>query len=375
MSKSYPLASKMKNPYMKWYRELRNFTKKIELDPELIDRNEFLRLENILLWGIFFKQRERLKLSRHEKEQLAISASRMKGRTKVRASLLSPAQIIRYTRSAEGKQYVSLFPKKPRTVNLPAIHLESIIRSIVEEHPTWRKQQIFLETRKYFPKVPAFRVYDILYSIGFWDGKKNVRGLPWKKFLARFENITWAGDFFSIPVWTECGLISYYVLFFIHLRTQRVFIAGISPHATSEWLVQIIKSWTDVGSPFGPDAKFLIRDRDRRYTREVDWYFTQIGILPKMIAPGAPVMNYHAEQFVRKIKHECLNHCVFLSEKSLRTTLNAYLEYYHTQRPNTRFNGGCIIENETHWQRDGKITHTSELPGLLGYYYRKRDST
>ena len=70
--------------------------------------------------------------------------------------------------------------------------------------------------------------------------------------------------------------------------------------------------------------------------REVDWYFTQIGIIPKMIAPGAPVMNYHAEQFVRKIKHECLNHCVFLSEKSLRTTLSAYVEYYHIPSAQTR---------------------------------------
>ena len=370
MIQAFPATLKLKNPYHKWYRKLRNFTKNIKLDPELVARNEFLRLENMLLWGMFFKQNKHLKLSRHEKEQLALSAARMKGRTKIRASLLSPAQIIRYSHSAVGKQYVSLFPKKPRSVNLPTIHLEAIIRSIVEEHPTWNKHQVFFEIRKYFPKVPAFRTYDILYHIGFWDGKKNVRGLPWKDFLERFENITWAGDFFSVPVWTEYGLITHYVLFFIHLKTQRVFIGGISPRATSEWLVQILKSWTDADSPFGPDARFLIRDRDRRYTKEVDWYFTQIGILPKMIAPGAPVMNYHAEQFVRKIKHECLNHCMFFSEKALRTTLSIYLEYYHTQRPNTKFNGGCIIENETHWQRDGKITHTSAIPGLLGYYYR-----
>jgi len=42
------------------------------------------------------------------------------------------------------------------------------------------------------------------------------------------------------------------------------------------------------------------------------------------------------------------------------------MKYYHTHRPNTRFNGSCIIENETHWQREGTITHTSAIPGLLG---------
>lgn len=361
---------KLKSPYEKWHRKLQAFAAKVELDSALVARNEFLRLENMLLWGLFLERNDRLKLSEHEKERLAVPASRMRGRTKVQVSLLSPAQIVKYTRSAEGKKYVSMFPKKPGMVRVPLIHLEAMIREVAAEHPKWRKQQIFHEMKKYFPEVPAFRVYDILYDIGFWDGQKNVRGLPWKEFLARFEKVTWAGDFFSVQVWTEYGLITYYVLFFIHLATQRVFIGGISSHATSEWLVNMIKAWTDAGSPFGPDARFLIRDRDRRYTTEVDWYFTQIGILPKKIAPGAPVMNYHAEQFVRKIKHECLNHCMFLSEKALRETLDAYVDYYHTQRPNTKFNGGCIIEDGTHWQRDGAITHTSSIPGLLGYYYR-----
>lgn len=362
----------LKNPYKKWYRKLREFSDNVELDQKSVARNEFLRTENMLLWGMFSKNNEYLRLLAHEKEQLALSASQMHGRTQVSASLLSPAQIIKYTRSAEGKKYVSLFPRKPRVAKLPIVHLEAIIRSITEEHPSWKKQQIYNEVRKYFPEVPAFRVYDILYDIGFWDGQKNVRGLPWKDFLARFERVTWAGDFFSVQVWTEYGLITYYILFFIHLETQRVFIGGISPHATSEWLISMIKAWTDSESPFGPDARFLIRDRDRRYTPEVDWYFTQIGILPKRIAPGAPVMNYHAEQFVRKIKYECLNHCMFLSEKALQETLDTYIEYYHTQRPNGKFNGGCIIENATHWQREGNIVHCESIPGLLGYYYRSK---
>ena len=96
MSQAFPATLRLKNPYQKWYRKLRNFTEDIEFDPELVARNEFLRLENMLLWGMFFEQNERLKLSRHEKEQLALSASRMKGRTKIKASLLSPAQIIQY---------------------------------------------------------------------------------------------------------------------------------------------------------------------------------------------------------------------------------------------------------------------------------------
>ena len=359
------------NPYAPLHKQLASFAANVHLEPESVARNEYVRLENMILWGMFYEKNKRAVFTTAEKEYLAIPASAMKGRTKFQASALSPAQIVKYSHTASGKKYISLFPRKRCYVRQTGDYQKDILYYIVSEHPQWNKKQIFAEMRKYFENIPAFRVYDMLYDMGFWDGKKNTPGLPWPQFLARFENITWAGDFFSVEVWTKQGQITFYVLFFIHLATQRVVIGGISPHATSEWLIQMIKSWTDSGSPFGPDARFLIRDRDRRYTDEVDWYFTQIGILPKKVSPGAPVMNCYAEQFVHKIKHECLDHCIFLSEEALRNTIDLYLDYYHKQRPNSKYNGGCIIEDATHWQRDGVIVHTATLPGLLGYYYRK----
>jgi putative transposase len=226
--------------------------------------------------------------------------------------------------------------------------------------------------QKYFEDIPAFVVYEMLYDMGFWDSQKIVKGLPWKDFIKRFENVTWAGDFFSVDVWTNCGLQTFYTLFFIHLGTQRVFIAGTSNHATSEWVVNMIKDWTAWPEPpFGEDARFLIRDRDRRYTAEVDWYFAQMGMMPKIISPGAPVMNFHAEQFVRKIKHECLSHCIFLSGDALRSVIAAYVEYYNSHRPNSKHNGGCIIEDGTHWQKDGEVKQFGKIPGLTNYYFRE----
>ena len=359
------------NPYPPLHRKLVGFAANVRLESDAVARNEYVRLENMILWGMYYKKFKKIKFTTAEKEYLATPAAAMRGRTMFRATFMSPAQIVKYSHSASGRKYVSLFPRKKCEVRLSAEYQWDILYNIVAENPTWNKRQIFEEMRKYFEKIPAFRVYDMLYGMGFWDGQKNVPGLQWSQFLARFEKVTWAGDFFSVEVWTPNGQITYFVLFFIHLATQRVIIGGITPNATSEWLIQRIKSWTDYGSPFGEDARFLIRDRDRRYTDEVDWYFTQIGILPKKVSPGAPVMNCYAEQFVKKIKHECLGHCIFLSESALRNTINLYLEYYHQQRPNSKYNGGCIMENATHWQRDGEIVHVSTLPGLLGYYYRR----
>lgn len=368
-----PTKTQVRNPYAPLHKKLVDFADNAELDPELVARNEFLRLENLLLRGMFFEKKERLRLTEDEKQMLAAAAVKVKGRTKVSATLLTPGQVVRYSHKAAGKKYVSLFPRKPNPVRISKAYKEDILRSIVEEHPNWKKMQIWHEMQKYFGDIPAFQVYDMLYNIGYWDAEKVVKGIPWKEFLQRFEKVTWAGDFFSTEVWTDHGQWTFFTLFFIHLETQRVFIAGTTEHCTSEWLINTIKWWTsDCENPFGPDARFLIRDRDRRYTEEVDWYFTRIGILPRVISPGAPVMNYHAEQFVRKIKHECLSHCLFLSGKALRTVIDDYVEYYNTQRPHTKFNGGCIQEDHTHWQCEGEIRQTAKIPGLINYYYREK---
>ena len=333
-----------KNPYEKLHSKLLTFAANAELDPDLTLRNEFLHLENMILRGLYFERNERLKFTDAEKQELAMSASKVRGRSKVKASLLSPAQVVRFSKQALGQKYVSLFPKAKNPVRVKKRSKEEVLLEIIETHPRWTKKQVWEEMEKYFPNIPAFQVYDMLYDVGYWDAKPVVRGIPWKEFLKRFEKVTWAGDFFTTDVWTDHGQWTYYTLFFIHLETQRVFLSGTTPHCTSEWLIQTLKWWSGgFDTPFGPDARFLIRDRDRRYTEEVDWYFMQMGLMPKVISPGAPVMNYHAEQFVRKIKHECLSHCLFLSGQALRKVLDAYVEYYNTQRPNTRFNGGCTV--------------------------------
>ena len=150
-----------------------------------------------------------------------------------------------------------------------------------------------------------------------------------------------------------------------------MFIAGASPHATLEWVISKIKQWTDADSLFGTSTKFLNRDCDRRYTKEVDWYFTSIGMLPRKIIQAAPVMNCQAEFFVRQIKHECLNQLPIFSEHQLKALLENYQLYYNTQRPNIRAKGGYIHKDSRHWQHEGEIVKESLLPGILNFYYRE----
>ena len=366
----YSYDERLKRVSKRLHRKITKFIKNVSIDPDELALNEYLRIENLILREMAFGPGTNNKFSREEKIQLANRIIEVKGRTGANISLLSPRQIKRYAHKEASKIYISLGPTKTPRKRMTLLDYQIELRNIIDAHPKWGKSYILREIRKTHPHADKRMIYDLLYNMGVWDCIPKRTKLTWKEFLARFEGVTWAGDFFTIDVWSREGLKVYYILFFIHLKTQRVVIAGITSDATEDWLIHILKSWTDAESPLGPDARFLIRDRDRLYTKNVDWYFARMGIMPKKISPATPVMNFHAEHFVRKIKSECLSHCTFFSVAALKKTINLYVNYYHHQRPNSKFNGGCIIEDQTQWHEDGIINQIESIPGLLNYYYR-----
>ena len=81
-----------RNPYKPLHEKLVNFAASSELDPELAARNEYLRLENMILRGMFFEDKKRLRFTEEEKKSLARAAAKVKGRSKFSATMLSPWQ-------------------------------------------------------------------------------------------------------------------------------------------------------------------------------------------------------------------------------------------------------------------------------------------
>ena len=53
-----------------------------------------------------------------------------------------------------------------------------------------------------------------------------------------------ATDFFTAEVWTKVGLVTYYVLFFIHLSSRKVHVAGMTPHPDEQWMQQVARNMT-----------------------------------------------------------------------------------------------------------------------------------
>ena len=88
-----------------------------------------------------------------------------------------------------------------------------------------------------------------------------------------------ATDFFTTQVWTQGGLVTYYVVFFIHLATRRVHVAGITPHPNEQWMTQVARNVTMADVGFVSSSRYLIHDRDSKFCESFHRTIEAVGVL------------------------------------------------------------------------------------------------
>ena len=156
--------------------------------------------------------------------------------------------------------------------------------------------------------------------------------MPWKTFLAAHWGAIAATDFFTVEVMTLFGLVRYYVLFVIDLKTRRVEIAGIVQQPYGDWMKQIAKNLTDPFDGFLLDTKYLIHDRDPLFTKDFKEILKTSNVKTLKLPENSPDLNSYAERFVLSIRTECLNRIVPLGENHLRQVVREYVVHYHQER-------------------------------------------
>jgi putative transposase len=87
-------------------------------------------------------------------------------------------------------------------------------------------------------------VGNILKRHGLPPAPERQTTTTWKEFIRTHMEVLVATDFFAAEVWTLGGLVTYYVLFFIHLGSRKVEIAGMTPHPHEAWMVQVARNVT-----------------------------------------------------------------------------------------------------------------------------------
>jgi transposase InsO family protein len=141
-----------------------------------------------------------------------------------------------------------------------------------------------------------------------------------------------ATDFFTVEVLTLRGLMTYYVLFFIHLESRRIGLAGLTRHPDEEWMEQMARNGTMEDSGFLNNRRYLLHDRDRKYCQGFRDVIGARGIEPIALPARSPNLNAYAERWVRSVKEECLSKLILLGEGSLRRVLRHYEAHYHEER-------------------------------------------
>jgi putative transposase len=117
------------------------------------------------------------------------------------------------------------------------------------------------------------------------------------------------------------------------------------------------------------DARYLIHDRDSKFTESFDEILRAVGIKPVKLAARSPNLNAYAERFVKTIKTECLDHLILFGEKSLRHVVKEYLAHYHTERNHQGIENVIPFPAER-LQNGGDVITSERLGGLLNFYYR-----
>jgi len=179
-----------------------------------------------------------------------------------------------------------------------------------------------------------------------------------------------ASDFFSVEVWTPKGLITCYVLFVISMADRVVHVVGITTRPDEAWMSQVCRGLLDEESGALASKRYLIIDRDTKYTQQFRRLIDEGGTEVIRLPPMSPNLNAYAERFVRSIKDECLDKMIFVGQASLRRAIGEYMAHYHEERNHQGLENRLIRAEPRRATNTALIQHRARLGGMLNYYYR-----
>jgi putative transposase len=158
----------------------------------------------------------------------------------------------------------------------------------------------------------------------------NRPGPAWSQFLAAQARAILAVDFAHVDT---VFLRRLCILVVIENGRRRVHLAGITAHPTGAWVAQQARNLLmDLGDHVD-QFRFLIRDRDSKFTTAFDAVFTGADIRIIRTPVRAPRANAIAERWIGTLRRECLDHLLITGRRHLGLVLQEYVEHYNSHRP------------------------------------------
>ncbi len=315
----------------------------------------------------------RLRLTDTERRRLAALAHPL-GRTRLKeiATLATPDTLLRWYKRLIAQKFDG--SQQRRQLGRPRVvaEVEQLVMRMAEENPTWGYRRIQGAVANLGHAIDKLTVRNILRRHHMDPApQRRKTGMSWAQFLKMHWEVLAATDFFTVEVATWYGLVTYYVLVVMELATRRVQIAGITPHPTAAFMQQCARQLTDPCDGFLLSKRYLIRDRDTKFTAAFDGLLKSSGVEPVVLPPRSPNLNAHCERFIRSIKEEALAQMIMLGERSLYYAIQQYLAHYHHERNHQGLDNHVISREGAVGDQTGPVARRERLGGLLSYYYRE----
>jgi transposase InsO family protein len=327
---------------------------------------EYLQEENRVLREQLGSKRVRF--SDAQRRQLARKAKEL-GRRRLReiSTIVTPDTLLRWHRELVAAKYDGSSRRSPGRPRIESEIQRLIVRMAIE-NSRWGYT----------------RIRGALMNLGYDVGRNTIkrvlaengidpvgrRPMAWKTFLRAHWGAIAATDFFTVEVVTWRGLVRYFVLFVIDLKSRRVEVAGITATPNGEWMRQIARNLVDCEEGFLVNCRHLIHDRDPLFTHAFAGTLRRAGVNPVKLPVRSPNLNSYAERFVRSAKSECVGQVIPIGERHLRRVVSEYVEHYHCERNHQGIGNRLIDRDASALGKSGPVACHERLGGILRYYAR-----
>lgn len=317
---------------------------------------------------------KRVQPSRVEKLLLTLSAMQLKeqaraGRQGFKNSLLlfRPATVLKWHRELAKRKWTFQHRTKVGRPRVKA-ELEALIVRMAKENPALGYEKLQGELEKVGYDVGISTVRDVLRRHQILPAPERDRTHSnWRTFLNHYRAQMLACDFFTIET---VFLQTVYILFFIELSSRRVYVAGITGRPDAAWVTQQARQMLWQLQDREPTIRFLIHDRDTKFTGSFETVFASTGIETVLTPYQAPNANAVAERWVRSVREECLDRLLIVNPAHLRRVLREYVDYYNTARPHQGLDQQAPIPFPR-GPATGPVSCRDVLGGILHDYRRQ----